>query len=69
MDTGWLVRLTRFSLIGACLFRTDKNSVFHVAKFIFESVCVHLKFSISIFSSSRKSGLSKFVNDLYLIEL
>ena len=32
-----LLRLTRFS--GACLFRTDKNSAFHVEKFMFESTC------------------------------
>ena len=31
----FLARLTRFSLIGACLLRTDKNSAFHVEKFIF----------------------------------
>ena len=43
-----LARLTRFTLIGACLLRTDKNSAFHVEKFIFESVCEHLKFSVSV---------------------
>ena len=32
----FLARLTRFSLIGACLWRTDKNSAFHVEKFMFE---------------------------------
>ena len=47
-DADLLARLTRFTLIGACLLRTDKNSAFHVEKFIFESVCENLKFSVSV---------------------
>ena len=43
-----LARLTLFSLIGVGLLRTDKNSAFHVEKFIFESVCEHLNVSISM---------------------
>ena len=31
-----LTRLTRFSLIGTCLLRTDMNSAFYAEKFIFE---------------------------------
>ena len=66
---NFLARLTRFSLIGACLLRTDKNIAFHVQKFIFESDCVHLNFSISVLRPSKNAEFSKIVNDLYLIEL
>ena len=50
-----LARLTRFCLIGVCLLRTDKNSAFHVEKFIFESVCEHLNFSICVLRCSKNA--------------
>ena len=65
----FLAHITCFSLIGACLLRTDKNSAFHVEKFIFDSECVHLKFSISVLRTSKNAEFSKIVNGLYLIEL
>ena len=71
---GFLARLTCFSLIGACLLRTDKNSAFHVENYlniimnaIFESDCVHLHFSISVLRSSKNAEFSKIVNDLYFV--
>ena len=54
MRISW-TRLMRFSLIGSCLLRTDKNSAFHVEKFIFESDCIHLNFSISVLRSSKNA--------------
>ena len=64
-----LARFTRFSLIGTCLLRTDKKNTFHFEQFIFESVCEHLKFWISVLWSSKNAECSKFVNDLNLIVL
>ena len=60
-----LGRLMRFSLIGACLLRIDKNSAFHVERFIFESVWEHLKFSISLLRSSKMQNFQTSLRSIF----